>query len=109
MSRRFKAATEAALDELMHRDLAELSVAALLTDGIIFAEVCCVVALAITADGTKVPIGLWQGGDAHEHELHREHDLGRARHDRQREALARRQDDQPVVRRRHAQRRTQLP
>jgi transposase-like protein len=61
VSRRFKVATEAALDELMHRDLRELKVAALLLDGIIFAEVCCVVALAITADGTKVPLGLWQG------------------------------------------------
>lgn len=30
-------------------------------DGIVFADVCCVVALAITADGTKVPVGLWDG------------------------------------------------
>jgi putative transposase len=29
--------------------------------GIIFAEHCCVVALAITVDGTKVPVGLWLG------------------------------------------------
>lgn len=39
----------------------ELVVAALMIDGIIFAEVCCVVALVITTDGTKVPVGLWDG------------------------------------------------
>jgi len=61
ISRRFKTATTKALDELLARDLAELDVAALMIDGIIFAEVCCIVALAITADGTKVPVGLWDG------------------------------------------------
>lgn len=61
VSRRFKAATETALAELLARDLTALDVAVLMIDGIIFAEVCCVVALAITADGTKVPVGLWDG------------------------------------------------
>jgi transposase-like protein len=61
ISRRFKAATTKALDELLARDLASLDVAALMIDGIVFAEVCCVVALAITTDGTKVPVGLWDG------------------------------------------------
>jgi transposase-like protein len=61
VSRRFKAATETALAELLARDLTELDVAVLMIDGIIFAEVCCVVALAITTDGTKVPVGLWDG------------------------------------------------
>ena len=61
ISRRFKAATETALAELLARDLGELDVAVLMIDGIIFAEVCCVVALAITTDGTKVPVGLWDG------------------------------------------------
>lgn len=61
ISRRFKAATTKALDELLARDLAELDVAVLMIDGIIFAEVCCVVAMAITVDGTKVPVGLWDG------------------------------------------------
>jgi putative transposase len=36
-------------------------VAALMIDGIIFADVCCVAALVITTDGTKVPVGLWDG------------------------------------------------
>ncbi len=35
--------------------------AALMVDGVNFAEHCCVVALAICADGTKVPVGLWLG------------------------------------------------
>jgi putative transposase len=61
VSRRFKAATEAKLTELLARDLSQLDVAALMIDGIIFAEVCCVVALVITTDGTKVPVGLWDG------------------------------------------------
>src|SRR4029453_14829321 len=32
-----------------------------MVDGEHLAEHCCVVALAITADGTKVPVGLWEG------------------------------------------------
>jgi putative transposase len=61
VSRRFTTATEAKLAELMARDLSELDVAAMMIDGVIFAECCVVVALAITADGTKVPVGLWEG------------------------------------------------
>jgi putative transposase len=61
ISRQFKAATETALAELLARDLAELDVAVLMIDGIVFAEVCCVVALVITTDGIKVPVGLWDG------------------------------------------------
>jgi transposase-like protein len=61
VSRRFKTATEAKLAELLARDLSELDVAAMMIDGIIFAECCVVVALAITADGIKVPVGLWEG------------------------------------------------
>ena len=61
VSRRFKAATTKALDELMARDLSELRVAAMMIDGVFFAEQCCVVALVICADGTKVPVGLWLG------------------------------------------------
>ncbi len=38
-----------------------LDVAAMMIDGVIFAECCIVVALAITTDGTKVPVGLWEG------------------------------------------------
>jgi putative transposase len=61
VSRRFIAGTTRALEELMSRDLAELDVVVLMLDGVMFAESCCVVALAITADGTKVPVGCWLG------------------------------------------------
>ncbi|HSS11323.1 MAG TPA: IS256 family transposase [Acidimicrobiales bacterium] len=61
VSRRFKTATEAKLAELLSRHLFELDVAAMMIDGIVFANCCVVVALAITADGTKVPVGLWEG------------------------------------------------
>lgn len=61
VSRRFKAATQAQLDELMARDLADLDIAVLMLDGVHYAQQCCVIALAITTDGTKVPVGLWLG------------------------------------------------
>ena len=61
ISRRFKAATAAKLSELLGRDLGGLDVAAMMIDGIVFAQCCVVVALAITSDGTKVPVGLWEG------------------------------------------------
>jgi transposase-like protein len=61
VSRRFIAATKTALAELLHRDLAPLRVKVLMVDGEHLAEHLAVVALAITADGTKVPVGLWEG------------------------------------------------
>ncbi len=61
VSRRFVAETTKALDVLMGRDLAELAVAALMIDGVHMANHCLVVAQAICADGTKIPVGLWEG------------------------------------------------
>jgi transposase-like protein len=61
VSRRFVAQTSKALAELLGRDLTDLQVACLMIDGITIAEHCCVVALAICADGTKLPVGLWLG------------------------------------------------
>jgi putative transposase len=61
ISRRFVAATERALAELLAADLSSLDLVALLVDGIRVAEHCCVVALGITIDGTKVPLGLAEG------------------------------------------------
>jgi putative transposase len=61
VSRRFVKQTETALAELMSRDLTETDVKVLMPDGEHLAERCVVVALAITADGTKLPIGLWDG------------------------------------------------
>ena len=53
--------TKTALAELMARDLTKLDIKVLMLDGEHLAERCVVVALAITADGTKVPVGLWDG------------------------------------------------
>jgi putative transposase len=61
VSRRFVAATERALAELLAADLSELELVALMVDGVKVAEHCCVVALGITGDGTKVPLGLAEG------------------------------------------------
>jgi putative transposase len=61
VSRRWKRATEAALAEMMARDLSGLDVAVIMIDGIEIAGQCCVVALVITTDGTKIPVGLWLG------------------------------------------------
>lgn len=61
VSRRFKTATEAAMDELLARDLSELETAVLMIDGLNVADQMIVVALVIAADGTKVPVGLKLG------------------------------------------------
>ena len=61
ISRRFVRQTETALGELMARDLAGEDIKVLMLDGEHLAERCVVVALAITADGTKKPVGLWDG------------------------------------------------
>jgi putative transposase len=61
ISRRFVAATEHALAELLAADLSGLDLVALMVDGIRVAEHCCVVALGITIDGTKIPLGLVEG------------------------------------------------
>ena len=61
ISRRFVRQTETALAELMARDLAGEDITVLMVDGEHLAERCVVVALAITADGTKKPVGLWDG------------------------------------------------
>ena len=61
VSRRFVQGTRIALDELNHRDLSGLEVAVLLVDGVDFAGESCVVAMVITTDGTKIPVGLRHG------------------------------------------------
>lgn len=61
VSRRFVAATERALDELMHADLSDLDLVAFMVDGVHFAGHCCVVALGVGIDGTKHPLGLVEG------------------------------------------------
>lgn len=61
VSRRFITATRTALADLLARDLTPLDIKVLMVDGEHLAEHLAVVALAITADGTKVPVGLWEG------------------------------------------------
>jgi putative transposase len=61
VSRRFVAATETALGELLAADLSGLDVVALMVDGVHFAGHLCVVALGIGIDGTKHPLGLVEG------------------------------------------------
>ena len=61
ISRRFVAATETALSELLAAPLGELDLVALLIDGVHFGEHLCVVALGIGIDGTKHPLALVEG------------------------------------------------
>jgi putative transposase len=61
VSRRFVAATQAAVDELLTADLSGLETAVLMIDGLNVAGEMIVVALVICADGTKVPVGLRLG------------------------------------------------
>ena len=61
VSRRFVTMTERALNEMMHADLSELDLVAVMADGVHFGEHLCVVALGITIDGIKVPLGLVEG------------------------------------------------
>jgi putative transposase len=61
VSRRFITATETAMAELLSRDLSELDVAVLMIDGVHFADDVLVVAMIVTADGTKIPVGLAHG------------------------------------------------
>jgi transposase-like protein len=58
VSRRFVAATEAALGELLAADLSTLDLVGLMIDGVHFGEHCCVVPLGIGIDGTKHPLSL---------------------------------------------------
>src|SRR5258708_17512735 len=61
VSRRFVAATETALAELMTRRLDDLDLVALMIDGVHFGEHTCVVALGIGVDRTKHPLAGEEG------------------------------------------------
>ena len=61
VSRRFVAATETALAELLGQDLSGLDLVALMVDGVHFAGHCCVVALGIDIEGTKHPLAVVEG------------------------------------------------
>jgi putative transposase len=61
VSRRFVAATETALAELMSGRLDDLDLVAFMVDGVHFGEHTCVVALGIGIDGTKHPLAVEEG------------------------------------------------
>ncbi len=61
VSRTFVARTKEALLELMARRLDDVRLAVLMIDGVGLKDHTCVVALGITTDGLKVPLGLWEG------------------------------------------------
>src|SRR5215207_4078780 len=61
VSRRFIAATESALKNLLAADLSTLDLVAVMLDGVHFGEHCCVVALGVGIDGVKHPLALVEG------------------------------------------------
>jgi putative transposase len=61
LSRTFVERTRAALGELMSRGLDDVRLAVLMLDGIELKGRTNVVALGITTDGVKLPLGLWEG------------------------------------------------
>ncbi len=53
--------TRTALGELMGRRLDDVRLAVMMLDGLEIADRCHVVALGITTEGVKIPLGLWEG------------------------------------------------
>ena len=61
VSRAFVERTRKALGELMGRRLDDVRLAVLMLDGIELKGRTNIVALGITTDGVKIPLGLWEG------------------------------------------------
>jgi transposase-like protein len=61
ISRAFVERTRTALAELMSRRLDDVRLACLMIDGLELEERTHVVALGITTEGRKIPLGLWEG------------------------------------------------
>jgi putative transposase len=61
VSEMFVERTATALSELMSRRLDDVRLAVMMLDGLEIAERCHVVALGITTEGVKIPLGLWEG------------------------------------------------
>jgi transposase-like protein len=61
VSELFVERTRSALGELMCRRLDDMRLAVMMLDGLEIAERTHVVALGITTDGVKIPLGLWEG------------------------------------------------
>jgi putative transposase len=61
VSRTFVERTRQALGELMSRQLGDLRLAVMMLDGLELKGRMMIVALGITTEGVKVPLGLWEG------------------------------------------------
>ena len=61
VSRTFVERTRVALSKLMSRRLDDVRLAVMMIDGLELQGRCCVVALGITTEGVKIPLGLWEG------------------------------------------------
>ena len=61
VSEMFIERTRTALGELMSRRLDDVRLAVMMLDGLEIAERTHVVALGITTEGVKIPLGLWEG------------------------------------------------
>src|SRR5215210_7798919 len=61
VSEMFIERTRTALGELMSRRLDDVRLAVMMLDGLEIADRCHVVALGITTEGVKIPLGLWEG------------------------------------------------
>ncbi len=61
VSELFVERTRTALSELMGRRLDDVRLAVMMLDGVEIAERTHVVALGITTEGVKIPLGLWEG------------------------------------------------
>ena len=61
VSRTFVERTRTALSELMSRQLSDLRLAVMMLDGLELKGRMMIVALGITTEGVKIPLGLWEG------------------------------------------------
>jgi putative transposase len=61
VSRSFVERTREALAELMSRDLGDMRLAVMMLDGVELKGRTNIVALGITTQGVKIPLGLWEG------------------------------------------------
>ena len=61
VSRTFVERTREALSELMSRQLSDLRLAVMMLDGLELKGRMMIVALGITTEGVKIPLGLWEG------------------------------------------------
>jgi putative transposase len=61
VSRTFVERTREALGELMSRQLSDLRLAVMMLDGLELKGRMMIVALGITTEGKKIPLGLWEG------------------------------------------------